>query len=75
MALFQRIDQEELEKLGLGTKTEVSEDAFTDLHEYSMLQRFRQGKDLSAVDKYKPTKRKGPGATNDNKENKWWMQN
>jgi len=37
MALFQRIDQEELEKLGLATKTEVSEEAFTDLHEYSML--------------------------------------
>jgi len=52
--LYQRIDQEELEKIGVNNKQDVSEQALVDLHQYSMLQRFRNNKDFKGVDKYKP---------------------
>jgi hypothetical protein len=52
--MFKRIDQEELEKLGVGNKQEISVEAITELHQYSMLQRFRQNKDFKEEDKYKP---------------------
>lgn len=52
--MFKRIDQEELEKLGVGSKQDISVEAITELHEYSMLQRFRQNRDLKQEDTYKP---------------------
>ena len=56
------------------SKKDVSAEAAKDLHDYSMLQRFRQSKDLKAVDKYKPrlAPAKGGNGAN-NKENKWWL--
>jgi len=55
--MYQRIDQEEIEKLGLGSKKELGEEAISGLHEYSLLQRFRQNKDLYAVDDYQPKRK------------------
>lgn len=52
---YQRIDQQELEKLGLGHKSELAKESsgFKSLHNHSMLQRFRSGKNFRAVDKYR----------------------
>lgn len=50
--LYQRIDQEEMEKLGVSDKTLLTERAIVDLHAYSMLQRFRHSKDFKLPDKY-----------------------
>jgi hypothetical protein len=55
--LYLRIDQEELEKLGVADKQELTETVIPDLHEYSMLQRFRQSKDYRQPDKYKPSQK------------------
>lgn len=35
--LYQRIDQEELEKIGVSDKQELNENAIVELHDYSML--------------------------------------
>lgn len=48
--MFKRIDQTCLNKVGLPSKKAIGEDAISGLHEYSMLQRFRQGIDLKTVD-------------------------
>ncbi len=44
--LYQRIDLEELEKIGVPDKTLLTEKAIVDLHDFSMLQRFRHSKDF-----------------------------
>ena len=43
MQVYYRIDQEELEKRGLGHKSELEKESgcLTNLHQFSMLQRFR----------------------------------
>ena len=38
---FQRIDQVELKKIGLSEKQNLTEEAIPEVHQYSMLQRFR----------------------------------
>ena len=35
--LYQRIDQEELERIGVGDKAELTQKAIAEVHEYSML--------------------------------------
>lgn len=55
--LYQRIDQEELEKLGVSHKSQIDEGALPELRQYTLLQRLRNGRDLKAVDKYKPVKK------------------
>lgn len=54
--MYQQVDQQELEKLGLGHKSELDKEqgSLKAMHKFSMLQRFRGNKDLKAVDKYKP---------------------
>ena len=56
MQVYYRVDQEELEKRGLGHKSELEKESgsLTNLHQFSMLQRFRQSKDFKAPDRYKP---------------------
>ena len=56
ITMYQRIDQEELEKNGLSHKSELSKDSggLLAAHKFSMLQRFRQSKDFRAIDRYKP---------------------
>ena len=55
--LYQRVDQEELEKLGVSHKSQVDEGALPELRQYTLLQRLRQGRDLKAIDKYKTAKK------------------
>lgn len=56
MQTYYRIDQEELEKRNLGHKSELDLESgsLSDVFQFSMLQRFRKGKDFRAADKYKP---------------------
>jgi len=63
--MYKRIDQEELEKLELAHKSNVQEEKLGELHQFTLLQRFRHGKDLKAEDKFKSKKPVHP----DNKEN------
>jgi len=78
VAIYKRIDQEELEKLGLGHKSEIGTDSgsLKSVFEYSMLQRFRQNKNFRQIDKYKPK-----AATKEElleikeREHDWWNQN
>ncbi|CDW86997.1 UNKNOWN [Stylonychia lemnae] len=76
--LYQRIDQEELEKIGVADKQTLTEEAIHDLHEYSMLQRFRQNRDFRQPDRYvaqqKTTKQANYYSSQADKENKWWLQ-
>lgn len=44
--IYKRIDQEELDKIGVTNKQEINQNALVELHQYSMLQRFRQNKDF-----------------------------
>lgn len=49
------IDQEELDKLGVEQKEEIEDDeTLTDLQNFSLLQRFRQQKDLKKEQSFKP---------------------
>lgn len=48
---FQHIDNQELEKLGVTSKNELTEDAIPELHQFTMLQRFRQGRDFTLPEK------------------------
>jgi hypothetical protein len=68
---FQRIDQSELQKLGLREKNSLTEDAIPELHQYTMLQRFRQGRDFRQADP-EPAPKKGKQL--EGKENKWWLR-
>ena len=49
-------DQEQLEKHGFGHKSEIesNEGALNCAYQFSMLQRFRDGRNFNAVDRYRP---------------------
>jgi hypothetical protein len=51
----------------------VNEEALVELHQYSMLQRFRKNKDFKQADKYKPTTKQSADYYTSNKDNKWWL--
>jgi hypothetical protein len=73
---FQRIDQEELEKIGVLDKQALTEDAIPELHQFSMLQRFRQGRDFTLPAKAPIQNGKKPKKLQPaDKENsqKWWL--
>jgi hypothetical protein len=71
---FQRIDQIELERVGLADKKELTQEAIPELHQYTMLQRFRQGRDCKVPDHpVKSSKQKQ--AVSMDKENKFWLNN
>ena len=55
MQIYYRIDQQELEKKGLAHKSELCKEqgGLKSLHQFSMLQRFRQSKDFKAPDRFK----------------------
>ena len=67
-----------MEKLGLGHKSELNKEqgSLSAMHKFTMLQRFRQNRDLRAVDKYKPkySNREEMDEIKD-KENSWWKVN
>lgn len=78
--IYQRIDQQELEKLGLGHKSEVTKESagFKNLHNLSMLQRFRSGKNFRAVDKYRSQLVENDQETKANvkqMEDSWYREN
>ena len=52
--MFKRIDQVEISKVGIKSKTNFEENAIEEVHNFSMLQRFRQNRDFRAFDKSKP---------------------
>jgi hypothetical protein len=52
--MYKRIDQPQLLKVGLRQKQLLAEEAISDVHQFSMLQRFRGNKDFKMVDKTKP---------------------
>ena len=52
--MYKRIDQPTLIKYGLKSKQLLVEEAIDTVHQFSMLQRFRQNKDFKAIDKTKP---------------------
>lgn len=75
IAIYQRVDQQELEKLGcFGHKAELDKDqgGLKSMHQFSMLQRFRQNKSLKEVDKFKARENKEELKA---KENEWWRNN
>ena len=51
--MYKRIDQASLHKVGLAPKTELSEAAIPNVQQFSLLQRFRQGRDFKEFDKAK----------------------
>jgi hypothetical protein len=78
IAMYQRIDQKELEDLGMSHKSELNDDLgnLKSMHNFSMLQRFRQGRDFKAVDKYKPIADSQDDLNEIKaKENEWWRSN
>jgi hypothetical protein len=52
--MYKRIDQTSLTSIGLKSKAALGENAIEDIHGYSMLQRFRQDRDMNAFDRSKP---------------------
>lgn len=52
--MYKRIDQPSLSKVGLRQKQLLGEEAISDVHQFSMLQRFRSGRDFKIFDKTKP---------------------
>lgn len=75
IAIYQRVDQVELEKLGcFGHKSDLDKEqgGLEAMHRYSMLQRFRTGKNFKEVDKFKPKENKEELKQ---KENEWWRNN
>lgn len=78
MKIYQRIDQEQLEKHGLGHKSELESDSqvLGAAHQFSMLQRFREGRSFQAVDRYKPKniEKEEQQAIRD-RENQWIREN
>jgi hypothetical protein len=62
-----------LEKIGVVDKKELPEEAIPQLHSFTMLQRFRQGRDFKAPDNsVKQGKKK---QVSFDKENKFWLNN
>lgn len=53
--MYKKIDQPSLFKVGLYEKQALSEQAVDQVYGFSMLQRFRQSKDLNQYDKTKPS--------------------
>lgn len=77
IAVYQRVDQIELEKLGcFGHKAELDKDqgGLDSMHQFSMLQRFRQNKSLKEVDKFR-ARENGNKEELKSKENEWWRNN
>lgn len=75
IAIYQRVDQLELEKLGcFGHKSELDKDqgGLESMQKFSLLQRFRQSKNLKEVDRFKPRENKEELKQ---KENEWWRNN
>ena len=61
ISLYQRVDQQELEKLGVfGHKSELDKDqgGLESMYKFSMLQRFRNNKNLKDVDRFQPKENK-----------------
>jgi hypothetical protein len=54
ITMFNRIDEITLKTIGLKPKASLGERAIADIHEYSMLQRFRQEKDLNSFERARP---------------------
>lgn len=52
--MYKRIDQTTLSQIGLKSKASLGEGAIEEVHGFSMLQRFRQDRDLNAFDRTKP---------------------
>lgn len=74
MQLYYRVDQEELEKRGLGHKSEFDKDSIPQLQQFSLLQRFRKNKDLRAPDKFKSRLLETDNELKE-KEAQWWKDN
>ena len=76
MQVYYRIDQEELENRGLGHKSELEKESGSlgNLHQFSMLQRFRKAKDFRAPDRYKPKNQEEASQIKE-QEAQWWRQN
>ena len=76
--MYKRTDQKTLYNCGLGHKSELSVESggLKSAHGLSMLQRFRQGRDLREYDKYKPKPEdhEDPNEIR-GKENEWWRTN
>ena len=75
ISLYQRVDQQELEKLGVfGHKSELDKDqgGLESMYKFSMLQRFRNNKNLKDVDRFRPKENKEELKA---KENEWWRNN
>ncbi|TNV78330.1 hypothetical protein FGO68_gene9574 [Halteria grandinella] len=73
---FQHIDTQALETIGVASKQDLTEEAIPELHHFSLLQRFRQGKDLLLPEKQSQAQlKKAKKATipASDKENKWWL--
>lgn len=52
--MFKRIDQTTLVQVGLKSKQSLGESAIQEVHQFSLLQRFRQDRDMNAFDRSKP---------------------
>lgn len=74
LQMYYRVDQEELEKRGLGHKSEFDKDQVPQLQQFSMLQRFRNGKDLKAPDRFKSKLLETDNELRE-KEEMWWRTN
>ena len=76
MQIYYRIDQEELEKRGLGHKSEIDNKSgsLKQIHQFSMLQRFRKGKDMKAPDRYKSKLVEDPNLLKE-QEAEWYRKN
>lgn len=78
LKIYQRIDQDQLEKHGLGHKSEFESDSgiLNSAYQFSMLQRFREGRNFHAIDRYKPKnlEKEEQQAIRD-RENQWIREN
>lgn len=77
VTIYKRVDQEELERLELDHKSEFSFDdgSLQAVFRYTQLQRFRKGKNLKAVDKYKPELDEQKRKEVRDRENQWYREN
>mmetsp|Transcript_13089 Transcript_13089/g.20319 ORF Transcript_13089/g.20319 Transcript_13089/m.20319 type:complete len:157 (+) Transcript_13089:488-958(+) len=78
ISLYKRVDQEQLEKVGLSHKSDINTEqgGLKSLYDYSMLQRFRGERAFFKVDTYKPavaTKEEADQLKE--KERDWWKEN
>lgn len=54
ISMYKRIDQTTLSQIGIKSKASLEEGAIEEVHGFSMLQRFRQDRDLNSFDRTKP---------------------